>query len=308
MNAFLSVLFAIAILPATACATFSSNITKTLKADGRFTVLSKALEVTALDEALEHDKYTVFAPTDDAFANLPAGTLTDLLSKPEQLKAILLFHVVEGKFKAKKVVKKVGLKTLSNEFVLIKDLDIEETDVKASNGVIHVLNSVLTPNGIPADPSTREVVDIEKYMGLWYEIGRYANPFQTECGQTTAKYSLRDDGKVNVLNTCKLLDNPEKIQGGKAIANIKDKETNSVLGVSFVPFFNRFGLFAGDYRILELGADYEWVMVGDAKREYFWILSRTAELDETLYNDLKTKAETLGYDASKVNKTPTWID
>lgn len=308
MNAILSILLAIAILPATACATFSSNITKTLKKDGRFTVLTKALEVTNLDEALEHDKYTVFAPTDTAFSSLPAGTLNDLLSNPEQLKAILLFHVVEGKFKAKKVVKKAGFSTLSNEFVNVKSLDLVETDIKASNGVIHALGTVLTPSAIPADPSTREVVDIEKYMGLWYEIGRYANNFQDECGQTTANYSLREDGKVDVLNTCKLLENPEELQQGKAIASIKDKETNSVLAVSFVPFFNRFGLFAGDYRILELGADYEWVMVGDMNRKFFWILSRTAELEETLYNDLKAKAETLGYDASKVIKSPTWID
>ena len=308
MNAILSILLAIAILPATACATFSSNITKTLKKDGRFTVLTKALEVTNLDETLEHDKYTVFAPTDTAFSNLPSGTLNDLLSNPEQLKAILLFHVVEGKFKAKKVVKKAGFSTLSNEFVNVKSLDLVETDIKASNGVIHALGSVLTPSAIPADPSTREVVDIEKYMGLWYEIGRYANSFQDECGQTTANYSLREDGKVDVLNSCKLLENPEKLQQGKAIASIKDKETNSVLAVSFVPFFNRFGLFAGDYRILELGADYEWVMVGDMNRKFFWILSRTAELEETLYNDLKAKAETLGYDASKVIKSPTWID
>lgn len=61
------------------------------------------------------------------------------------------------------------------------------------------------------DPSTSEVIDIERYMGLWYEIGRFENSFQKKCGQTTAKYTLREDGKVNVLNACKLKSNPDKI-------------------------------------------------------------------------------------------------
>lgn len=158
------------------------------------------------------------------------------------------------------------------------------------------------------DPSTSEVIDVERYMGLWYEIGRFENSFQKKCGQTTALYTLRSDGKVDVLNTCKLKENPAKIKKAKAIASIKNKATNAVLAVSFVPFFNRFGLFAGDYRILDIGADYEWVIVGDLKREYFWVLSRTPTLDADLYQELLDKGDALGFDKSKVQKSPTWID
>ncbi|MBH48790.1 MAG: hypothetical protein CME71_11535 [Halobacteriovorax sp.] len=308
MKSLFSILFTLALFPLTACATLSDNMFDTLKKDERFTILTQAIELTDLSQTVSHNKLTLFAPTDAAFKKLPASTLNDLLANPEALKSVLLFHVVDGKVKSKKLVKKVGLVTLSDEFLAIESLDLLETDIKVSNGVIHALSSVLTPSAIPADPSTTEIVDIEKYMGLWFEIGRYANRFQDECGQTTANYSLRDDGKVDVLNTCKLKANPAELQQGKAIASIKNTETNAVLSVSFVPFFNRFGLFGGDYRILELGADYEWVMVGDAKREFFWILARTAELDETLYEDLKARARLLGYDSSKILKSPTWQD
>lgn len=156
------------------------------------------------------------------------------------------------------------------------------------------------------DPSTSERIDIERYMGLWYEIGRFENSFQKKCGQTKAQYTLRADGKVNVLNTCKLKNDSGKVKTAKAIASIKNTDTNAVLAVSFVPFFNRFGWFAGDYRILDIGADYEWVIVGDLKREYFWVLSRTPTLNKTLYQNLLEKAQDLGYDKSKVIKSPTW--
>lgn len=158
------------------------------------------------------------------------------------------------------------------------------------------------------DPSTSEVIDIERYMGLWYEIARFENSFQKKCGETTAQYSLREDGKVNVLNTCKLKSKPSKLKQAKAIAYVKNKRTNAVLGVSFVPFFNRFGWFSGDYRILDIGPNYEWVIVGDLKREYFWVLSRTPTIDEELYEELLDKAQSLGYDTTKVIKSPTWSD
>tara|TARA_R110000868_G_scaffold68518_6_gene202558 strand:+ start:3046 stop:3972 length:927 start_codon:yes stop_codon:yes gene_type:complete len=308
MKSFMTAIMAITLFPLTACATFSDNTFETIKKDGRFNVLTQAIEITGLAETLAHDKLTLFAPTDSAFEKLPTATLNELLQNPQALRDILFFHVLEGKFKSKKIIKKIGFTTLSNQFLPVTALDLEQTDIRTSNGIIHALNNVLTPSKIPADPSTSEVVDIERYMGLWYEIGRYANRFQDECGQTTANYSLRTDGKVDVLNTCKLKKDSNKIQKGKAIAIVKNTESNAVLSVSFVPFFNRFGLFGGDYRILELGADYEWVMVGDAKREFFWILARTPELETTLYNDLKNKANQLGYDATKVLKTPTWQD
>lgn len=136
------------------------DIVDTAVAAGQFTILAKALEAAGLVEVLKgSDKYTVFAPTDEAFAKLPAGTLETLL-KPEnkeKLKAILLYHVVKGKFEAKDVVKLNGqdvttvqggaVKVDTTNGVKVNNSTVVKADVKASNGVIHVIDTVLIPAG-----------------------------------------------------------------------------------------------------------------------------------------------------------------
>lgn len=304
MKSTLACLLTILITLATACASISTTVHEKLKTDGRFGILLSAIELSQLE--LENiEKFTFFAPTDDAFLALEPSLLDNLLKNPAALKNLLLFHISDKKLKRSDLDKLIGTTTFSNEWLAINDLQLNESNLKVNNGILHIIDNVLVQSGVPSDPSTREIVDIERYMGLWYEIGRYENSFQKKCGETTALYELREDGKVNVRNTCKLLKNNE-LNIAKAIASVKDTQTNSVLAVSFVPFFNRFGLFAGDYRILELGADYEWVMVGDKTRKYFWILSRTPTLDEALYQELLNKSEELGYDRTKVRRTPTW--
>lgn len=134
------------------------DIVDTAVAAGQFTTLAKALEAAGLVEVLKgSDKYTVFAPTDEAFAKLPAGTLETLL-KPEnkeKLKAILLYHVVKGKVEAKDVVKLNGqdvatvqggtVKVDTTNGVKVNSSTVIKADVKASNGVIHVIDTVLIP-------------------------------------------------------------------------------------------------------------------------------------------------------------------
>jgi uncharacterized surface protein with fasciclin (FAS1) repeats len=135
------------------------DIVDTAVAAGQFTILAKALEAAGLIDALKGaGKFTVFAPTDEAFGKLPAGTL-EMLLKPEnkdKLKAILLYHVVEGKVAAKDVVKLNGqsVKTLQGGTVMINTTNgvvinsskVTTADVWASNGVIHVIDTVLIPN------------------------------------------------------------------------------------------------------------------------------------------------------------------
>lgn len=134
------------------------DIVDTAVAAGQFTILAKALQAAGLIEALKSNgKFTVFAPTDEAFAKLPAGTLETLL-KPEnkeKLKAILLYHVVNGKVMAKDVVKLDGknvttlqggsVKVATTSGVKVNDSSVVKADVKASNGVIHVIDTVLIP-------------------------------------------------------------------------------------------------------------------------------------------------------------------
>ena len=135
-----------------------SDIVDTAVADGRFTTLAAALGAADLVETLKGEgPFTVFAPTDDAFAKLPEGTVESLLlpENLEQLKSILLYHVVSGKVLASDVVTLTSAETVLGEDVTIKvedgkvflndTVEVIITDVEASNGVIHVVDKVLMP-------------------------------------------------------------------------------------------------------------------------------------------------------------------
>jgi uncharacterized surface protein with fasciclin (FAS1) repeats len=133
------------------------DIVATAVAAGEFKTLAKALDAAGLVPTLEGPgPFTVFAPTDDAFAKLPAGTLQNLL-KPEnkaQLVAILTYHVVPGRLMASDVAKAHELKTVEGKpleietaggAVMVDDAKITATDIAASNGVIHVIDHVVLP-------------------------------------------------------------------------------------------------------------------------------------------------------------------
>lgn len=165
------------------------------------------------------------------------------------------------------------------------------------------LFSLVACAGSTSSVQTVDFVDLTQYVGTWYEIEKFPNSFQKGCLATKAEYSIRRDGKINVVNTCK------KAKGenvAKAIARVADKKTNAKLKVSFVPFFNRFGLFAGDYWILDLASDYSYVLVGSPSREFLWILSRTPELDSNIIENLNAVARREGFDVEKMEVTPVW--
>ena len=127
-----------------------------IEAEG-FNTLVTAIQEAGLVDALKAEgPYTVFAPTDEAFAALPDGVLDDLLANPEELKNVLLFHVVEGKVMAEDVLEMDGamVETLLGQEieisidmgnVYINDAQVITTDIETSNGVIHVIDTVLVP-------------------------------------------------------------------------------------------------------------------------------------------------------------------
>lgn len=130
-------------------------------------------------------------------------------------------------------------------------------------------------------------VDLNKYLGKWYEIYRLPNWFEDDdCVTVTAEYGLRDDGGVSVLNTCHKASKKEEARG---IAKIVEGSSNSKLRVSF------FRPFYGDYWILDLASDYSWVLIGEPAGKYFWILARDKKLSPELEESLLIKAEKLGY-------------
>ena len=132
------------------------NIVETAVADGRFTTLVAALQAAGLDTTLcdETKDFTVFAPTDDAFAALPEGTVETLLEDPEgQLTDILLYHVADGRYMAADVVTMESIDTLqgspltidTSDGVMVDGATVIITDVTCSNGVIHVIDAVMIP-------------------------------------------------------------------------------------------------------------------------------------------------------------------
>ena len=149
-------------------------------------------------------------------------------------------------------------------------------------------------------------VDIERYMGTWYEIGRLPQWFQRDCWASQAIYELHKSGKVKVLNRCQKLDNPQDIDDAKGVARVVDEETNAKLKVSFVPLFKWWGWFSGDYWVLALDDDYQFVMVGAPSRESLWILSRSKTLDEIIVNELLDQAARDGFPVKDFELSPVW--
>jgi apolipoprotein D and lipocalin family protein len=138
-------------------------------------------------------------------------------------------------------------------------------------------------------------VDLSRYTGRWYEIARYPNRFERKCASdVTATYSLRSDGKISVVNTCKTREG--KLNQANGWAKVVDEKTGSKLKVTFFwPFF-------GDYWIIDLGSNYEYAVIGEPSRKYLWILSRTAKMDDKLYAEIAGRLTAKGYDASKLER------
>lgn len=133
----------------------SADIVAVAISAGSFKTLVAAVQAAGLVETLQSaGPFTVFAPTDEAFAKLPPGTVESLLANPDKLKQILLYHVVPGKVTAADVVKLSSATTAQGSNVAIQvgqggvrvnDANVVKTDVMASNGVIHVIDTVILP-------------------------------------------------------------------------------------------------------------------------------------------------------------------
>lgn len=144
---------ALAILTITAAP--AADIVDTAVSAGSFKTLVKAVQAAGLVDTLKGPgPFTVFAPTDEAFAKLPAGTLESLLANPEQLKQVLTYHVVAGKVMASDVVNLKEAKTVqgsaakvkvSGGTVMIDNAKVVKTDIACDNGVIHVIDTVILP-------------------------------------------------------------------------------------------------------------------------------------------------------------------
>jgi len=142
-----------------------------------------------------------------------------------------------------------------------------------------------------------ESVDLDRYLGTWYEIASYPAWFQRGCTAVTAQYSLRDDGLIRVVNSCNKGSLDGKLKQSTGRAKVVDGSNNAKLKVSF------FGPFWGDYWIVDLDPKYRWAVVGVPSRKYLWILSRTRSMDEALYQEIVGRLQAKGYDKARLVRT-----
>jgi apolipoprotein D and lipocalin family protein len=140
-------------------------------------------------------------------------------------------------------------------------------------------------------------VDLSRYLGTWYDIASFPQRFQRGCTGTTATYTLRGDGQIDVLNRCRRGSLTAQESLAKGRARVVDRTTNAKLKVSF------FRPFWGDYWIIDLGPNYEYAVVGHPSRDYLWILSRTPTMDGAVYEGILGRLREQGYEVQRLNRT-----
>lgn len=175
--------------------------------------------------------------------------------------------------------------------------------MKTANIVFFILFAMtLNANGQPLQ--TVERVDIEKYLGRWYDIASYPASFQKGCRCTTADYELVPGKKyIRVINRCiRFKHDKSKITTARGKAFIVEGSNNARLKVQF------FWPFRGDYYIIGLAGDYSWAVVGHPQRKYLWILSRESFMPTHTYNDILNLIRQKGYDLNRLVKTPQNCD
>ena len=145
-------------------------------------------------------------------------------------------------------------------------------------------------------------VDVDRYMGDWFEIARLPNRFQERCvGDVRATYARRADGRLDVRNQCRTADGRTEARG---IARVVDDRTFARLKVRFAPAWLSLLPFVwGDYWIIGLADDYSWAVVGSPDRKYLWILARTPRLDEKSAETARGIARANGFDVARLIQT-----
>lgn len=140
-------------------------------------------------------------------------------------------------------------------------------------------------------------VDLNKYLGKWYEIASFPQVFQKGCHCTTAEYSLSDKGYVIVENRC----NKDSVLGKqsyiKGKAFVEENSGNAKLKVQF------FWPFKGKYWIIDLANDYSYAVVSHPNKKYLWILSRNSKMDDSVYQGILSRLKSKGFDLQKLQKT-----
>ena len=140
-------------------------------------------------------------------------------------------------------------------------------------------------------------VDLNQYLGVWYEIASYPMFFQRGCVATKATYSMLPEGNIRVLNECRKESFDGPLKKAEGVARGADPKTNSKLEVKFF-------LFWGNYWIIDLDEEYQFAVVSEPRMKYLWILSRTPVMKEDVYQGILQRLKEKGFDLSRLKMTP----
>lgn len=151
---------------------------------------------------------------------------------------------------------------------------------------IFTLIGLFSSNKIDNQPVA---IDLNKYLGKWYEIARFDHSFERDMQNVTAEYILEPDGNIKVIN--------QGYRDGKFKESIGKAKTTDISGLLRVSFFMN---FYSDYRVLMIDNDYQYVLVGGNSPKYLWILSRTPQLNNDILQRIINVAKEKGYDTDKL--------
>ncbi len=157
--------------------------------------------------------------------------------------------------------------------------------------------------GCPAKnpPQTVAQLDIAQYMGLWYEIARFPVFFERNLVGVTAEYTLEEDGRIRLINRGYKETLDGKVSRIQGYASLPDENEPAKLRIRFDPF--PVCLFPADYWIIQLDEAYRYAVVSNPTRSVLWILSRTPNMEEELYNAIVEELTQQGFDVEKLEKT-----
>jgi apolipoprotein D and lipocalin family protein len=162
-----------------------------------------------------------------------------------------------------------------------------------------------TAGAAPQPPAVQTVpsVNLDRYAGEWFEVARFPNRFQKQCTRgVRAVYAERPDGRLDVVNRCRTASG--SITEARGVARVVDPRTSARLKVRFAPaVLSWLPAVWGDYWVIGLADDYSWAVVGSPDRQYLWVLSRTAALDETRFALAAVAAKANGFDLTRLVRT-----
>ncbi len=153
--------------------------------------------------------------------------------------------------------------------------------------------------------TTVDHVDLDRFMGNWYEVARYETSIQSECGAAKVNYKLEQRMHIEVLHACHDKESG-KIIHAKGLGEIVDKKTNAKWKVSYIPIFKKWHVFSGSIWIVALDKEYQYAILGHPTHKHLWILSRSPDISTAKYDELVSIASWKGYKTKELIRVPTW--